>query len=183
MSTHIPVDMTLPTLKLGFSEDSAWAARNLESLSWQIDLKSIPWQSVRQYGLINQLMPLKKGQGSSGRILAHCKQMVTSFRENMGIRLTVFKIEVTADPLSRFRLYLAKNYTRMWIIYSSMDVREIHMLEAALIALFENAVGLQNTPQKRWRRCSESTERGRSLLHICCWGARRPKQKGRVNGE
>ena len=132
----------------GESEDAVWAIGSLKRLLVQYDGgDKIPWRCLREYGLINRLMPVKRGQGSSGRILAHCKQMVSSFRESMGLSLTVFKIGVTAEPVSRFLLYLPKNYTTMWAIHSSMDVREIHMLEAALISLFENAVGIQNAPK------------------------------------
>ena len=90
------------------------------------------------------MMLVKAVRPTSGRILAHCKNQVSAFRENMGIHLTVFKVGVTADPTSRFLLYRKANYTNMWVIFSGMDVKEIHMLEAALISTFESGTGCRN---------------------------------------
>ena len=109
-----------------------------------IDPAMIPWRELRVFGLINQMHPEIGPRSTSGRILQHCKQMVTSFREAMGITLTCFKIGVTCNPVPRFLLYRSKNFTHMWVIHSSMLVEETHMLEAALISLFQGCVGCQN---------------------------------------
>ena len=79
-----------------------------------------------------------------GRLLAHCKEKVTAFREHQGIRLCVFKICVTADPVSRFQLYSDQGFTSMWLLATSDSVDLIHMLEAALISEFCKHVGCRN---------------------------------------
>ena len=72
--------------------------------------------------------------------------MIDAFREHRGISLTVFKIGVTSNPVPRFVLYRTKHFTDMWVIHSSMDVKETHMLEAALILFYQDSVGCQNKP-------------------------------------
>ncbi|CAE7040423.1 unnamed protein product [Symbiodinium sp. CCMP2456] len=72
--------------------------------------------------------------------------MIDAFRESMGISITVFKIGVTSNPVPRFVLYRTKHFTNMWVIHSSMDVKETHMLEAALILFYQDCVGCQNKP-------------------------------------
>ena len=122
------------------------ATLTLERLAAEIDPNKIPWPRLECFGLINRLHPAIGPRASCGRILQHCKQMVTSFRENMGIALTCFKVGVTCNPVPRFLLYRKKNFTNMWVIHSSMCVGETHMLEAALISLFQDACGCQNKP-------------------------------------
>lgn len=79
-----------------------------------------------------------------GRILEHCKDKVDNFRENMNVRLCVFKIGVTADPITRFESYLKIGFQSMWIIFSSDSVDKVHMLEAALILRYHQQVGCRN---------------------------------------
>lgn len=79
-----------------------------------------------------------------GKLLAHCKDRVTVFRSKTGIRLCVFKVGVTADPTSRFKLYEEKGFTSMWLIAKSDSVDLVHMLEAALIGEFSQHVGCRN---------------------------------------
>ena len=81
---------------------------------------------------------------SCGKILAHAKEQVSLFREKVGVRLCCFKIGVTANPLTRFAHYLSKGYTTMNVVWSSMSVDIVHMLEAALISEFGKHVGCQN---------------------------------------
>ena len=83
---------------------------------------------------------------SCGKILLHAKRQVTAFREFIGVQVCVFKIGVTADPAFRFRGYMAKGYTNMWVIHVNEDVGETHMLEAALIAEFQELPGCRNAP-------------------------------------
>ena len=120
--------------------------RSLECLAAEFDPAEIPWPDLRKHNLLNKMDCRLGGRATSGRILQHCKRMVSALRENMGITLTVFKIGVTNNPVSRYLLYRAKNYTTMWVVHSNMDVRETHMLEAALISLFQDGTGCQNTP-------------------------------------
>lgn len=81
-----------------------------------------------------------------GKILAHCKAQIKSFREFLGGPLCIFKIGVTADPVERFEDYLKKSFTNMWVIYTSDELNTIHMLEAALISEFHILSGCRNAP-------------------------------------
>ena len=116
----------------------------LETIAAELDPSAIPWDRLRSFGLVNRLMRMQPQQPFSGRILAHATQQVTSFREHMGISLCVFKVGVTANPPCRYLQYMAKNFTSMWVIFSSDSVKEVHMLEAALISLFHAGTGCQN---------------------------------------
>lgn len=87
---------------------------------------------------------MKQPSPTCGKLLAHCLAKVISFREKVGIRLCVFKIGVTANPLTRFQLYAEKNFSMMWLIATSSSVDLIHMLEAALINEFHKHVGCKN---------------------------------------
>lgn len=96
-------------------------------------------------GLLNRCMCKFGPSPTCGRILAYCKDQVTSFRERTGgIRLCVFKIGVTADPVSRYQLYLKMGFTAMWLIAASNSVDLVHMLEAALVSEFHQHVGCRN---------------------------------------
>ena len=64
----------------------------------------------------------------------------------MGIDLCVFKIGVTSHPVIRYVDYVKKNFTAMWVIFMGTCIKEVHMLEAALIASFRDATGCQNAP-------------------------------------
>ena len=64
----------------------------------------------------------------------------------MGIQLCVFKIGVTTNPALRFVDYRKKNFTAMWVVFQGSCVKEIHMLEAALVAVFQACTGCQNAP-------------------------------------
>lgn len=81
---------------------------------------------------------------TAGKLLAHSKDKVTAFREKIGIRVCVFKIGATANPIARFPSYLKTGFTGMWVIASSESVPMIHMLEAALISEFSKHVGCRN---------------------------------------
>lgn len=70
--------------------------------------------------------------------------MVSSFREKMGIRVCIFKVGVTSNPVSRYIGYKKVGFQAMWVINSSTSVELTHMLEAALIALFGRHIGCRN---------------------------------------
>ena len=120
------------------------AKLSLDALAAEINPSRIPWSLLRSFGLVNRQMPLQPRSPSSGRILAHAHQQVTSFREHLGVSLCVFKVGVTASPVPRYVSYRGKNFTAMWIIFASDSVKEVHMLEAALISLFHSSTGCQN---------------------------------------
>lgn len=86
----------------------------------------------------------RTGQLTCGNILSFCKEKVTEFREKIGIRLCVFKLGVTSNPVRRYPGYLEKGFTAMWIIHVSQSVDIIHMLEAALVSEFSKHVGCRN---------------------------------------
>ena len=107
--------------------------------------ESFDWSLLRQHGISTHWLPSAPGKKTScGAILAHAKDKVTAFRQAIGIRLCSFKIGVTANPPSRFPLYIEKGYTSMWLIAMSSSIDLIHMLEAALISEFHKHVGCQN---------------------------------------
>ena len=110
-----------------------------------MDPARIPWDDLRTFGLRNRMMPMRPRPPLSGTVLAYCRQQITSFREQMGISLCVFKIGVTSNPVVRFVDYRRRNFSAMWVLFSGDNVKEIHMLEAGLIALFESSTGCQNS--------------------------------------
>lgn len=95
-------------------------------------------------GVVDCTMPRRKTDPTCGRILEHCKNKVTNFREKIGIRLCVFKVGVTADPLLRCKYYFENGFTESWIIHTSDSVDLIHMLEAALVSEYHLHVGCRN---------------------------------------
>ena len=100
------------------------------------------WDEVREFGLLNRC---NSSEGkTSGKVLTYCKDMVTSFREKMGIRVCIFKVGVTSNPVSRYIGYKKIGFQAMWVINSSTSVELTHMLEAALIALFGHHIGCRN---------------------------------------
>ena len=116
----------------------------MQLLASEMDPSKISWKDVQCYGLRNRLMPTQARPPSSGRLLSYCVQQVDSFREHMGLSVCVFKIGVTSNPLVRYVDYLQRNFTSMWVIFSGSNVKEIHMLEAALVSLYHSTTGCQN---------------------------------------
>ena len=94
--------------------------------------------------IVDHCMPKGAKTPTCGKLLAYCKDKVTAFREIQGIRVCIFKIGVTADPVSRFQLYFKQGFTSMWLIATSDSVDLVHMLEAALISEFSKHVGCRN---------------------------------------
>ena len=118
----------------------------LEALAAHVHPASIPWDTVRSYGIVNRLMPPQPRQPFSGRILAYAMQQVNAFREKIGFQVCIFKLGVTGNPISRHVQYHSMNFSSMWVIFSSNTVQEVHMLEAALINLFHSSAGCRNAP-------------------------------------
>lgn len=106
--------------------------------------RCVDWEHLRACNIFNKTMKSQPKQPTSGKILAHCKRLANAFRETMGVQLTVFKIGVTADPLTRFEAYKKLAFTEMWIIYCCDDLSLTHMLEAALISEFCMLTGCRN---------------------------------------
>ena len=107
--------------------------------------ESFDWETVRRYQLLNHCINPKRGSTlSCGKILAHAKAQITAFREKIGVRVCIFKIGVSSNPVSRFVPYLQQGFSEMWVIHRSNSVDLIHMLEAACIQLFGMHVGCRN---------------------------------------
>ena len=94
-------------------------------------------------GVVDHSMPMGSS-ATTGKLLSYCKSKITCFREKIGIRLCIFKIGVTANPVSRFEMYKDKGFSKMWILATSGSVDLVHMLEAALISEFHKHVGCKN---------------------------------------
>ena len=104
--------------------------------------ESFDWQCVKPFQLLNHI---PRGRlCTSGKILAHALRQITAFREAVGVRVCVFKIGISANPVQRFVSYLRLGFTTMWVISKSQSVCEIHMLEAACISHFSQHVGCRN---------------------------------------
>ncbi|CAE7258041.1 unnamed protein product, partial [Symbiodinium sp. CCMP2456] len=89
--------------------------------------------------------PLRVPAPTCGKILLRCKTHAAAFREHIGVQVCVFKIGVTANVPRRFSAYLNLGFTAMWILHTGDEVGLIHMLEAALIAEFQNCTGCRNS--------------------------------------
>ena len=107
----------------------------------------VDWVQLLRFNIHNKTMKIQPTLPTSGKILAHCKRMVYAFRESLDVKLCVFKIGVTADPMNRFSDYMTKAFTVMWVLYISDDLGLTHMLEAALISEFHTSTGCRNAPE------------------------------------
>lgn len=81
---------------------------------------------------------------TAGKILLHARTRLTALREQIGIRLCIFKVGVTSNPPQRFSCYVEKGFTAMWVLCVSQSIDEVHMLEAALISEYHKHVGCRN---------------------------------------
>ena len=102
------------------------------------------WELLQHCCIYNRALRNIFPRPTCGKILAHAKRQIVSFREQLGVGVSVFEIGVTACPPQRFRDYWAKNFTMMWILYMGDDAGLVHMLEAALIAEFQRLPGCRN---------------------------------------
>ena len=117
----------------------------LKLLGDTFDAATFDWNLTRPFGLMNRCAPEPRaGQPTCGKILAWAKEKITSFRESIGIRVCVFKVGVTANPVTRYHAYVDQGFTSMWVISVSPSLDLIHMLEAALVSEFNKHVGCRN---------------------------------------
>ena len=86
----------------------------------------------------------RHGKPTCGKILAHAKKQIQAFREQVGLRVCVFKVGITCNPIQRFVSYREMGFTDMWVVTMCDSVDSISMLEAACIALFSAHVGCRN---------------------------------------
>ena len=109
------------------------------------DAGSFDWDQVKGLGISNLCTRATASSSMTcGKILALATQRVVSFREKLGIKLCIFKIGVTSNPVTRFADYREKAFTSMWLIWVSRSVDLVHMLEASLILQFHREIGCQN---------------------------------------
>lgn len=124
----------------------ATAISDLTALGETFDGENFDWGLVRKYQLLNHCIrsAYERRTPTSGKILAHALSQITCFRETIGVRLCVFKVGVSSNPIIRYTSYLEKGFTDMWILTKSYSVDQIHMLEAACISHFSRHVGCRN---------------------------------------
>ena len=109
------------------------------------DLQTLDWRKANEMGIYNHSMSKHGPSPTCGKLLGHCKDKVASFREKMGVRICIFKLGVTTNPMSRFELYKEKGYSKMWLLATCSSVDLLHMLEAALISEHYQHVGCKNS--------------------------------------
>ena len=81
----------------------------------------------------------------SGKALQHCVSMVERIRvATGGEALALFKIGITHDFDSRFGLYRENGWQKMGILFQTFELRQIEMLEAALILHFKRLQQCRN---------------------------------------
>ena len=117
---------------------------SLASLAADFDAPSFAWANVKPFGILNHCVMPRHGKTTCGRILAHAKNQIQAFRELMGLRVCVFKVGITCNPIRRFISYQELGFTDMWVVTQSDSVDLISMLEAACVALFSAHVGCRN---------------------------------------
>ena len=118
-------------------------------LGAKFDGESFDWEQVKTLGLQNHSLNRRQPdrQATCGKILAHCKDKITSVRNSHGgVRLCCFKIGITSNPPRRFVSYKERAYTSMWVLAVSHSTDLVQMLEAALISEFGKHVGCHNAP-------------------------------------
>lgn len=87
----------------------------------------------------------------AGTVLAHVRNNTISVLEKFKGRgePVMFKFGVTSGPHHRWSNsaygYKKERWQKMYVLHSSCEAGSVLMLEAALIALFDKEVGLQNT--------------------------------------
>ena len=118
---------------------------DLSRLGKTFDASTFDWHEVRRYNIRNCCVSLQPGRSMTcGRILAHARNQITLFRESIGVRICVFKIGVTSNPIQRFISYLESGFTDVWVLTMSDSRDLINMLEAACISHFSIHVGCRN---------------------------------------
>ena len=120
------------------------SSSSLASLAADFDALNFSWASVKPFGILNHCVMPRHGKPTSGKVLAHAKNQIQSFREQMGVRVCVFKVGITCNPIQRFISYREVGFTDMWVVTMCDSVDSISMLEAACIALFSAHVGCRN---------------------------------------
>lgn len=107
--------------------------------------ESFQWDVVQSLGVLNRMMKESARCVTAGKLLEHCKNQITALRESTGgVRLCIFKVGVTTNPIVRFCTYVKQGFQKMFVLAISEHVDQIHMLEAACISEFAKHVGCKN---------------------------------------
>lgn len=149
----------------------------MENLCQTTCREDLPWQKLQTCFIFNRTMKNLSSFTPCGKILAHAKQQVVSFREHLGLGLCVHKIGVTSSPVHRFKSYWASNFTMMWIIFHSSDISMIHMLEAALISECSQHRGCRNAPNSGGEGFLNKKNRPTPPYFVYIVGARADQRK------
>ncbi len=112
--------------------------------SEEFNPETFDWQNAKDIGFYNHCILKSPRPPTCGKLLSHCRVKVTSFRERVGIRICIFKIGVSSNPIKRYQLYREQGFTSTWILATCDTVDLVHMLEAALIVEFHKHVGCRN---------------------------------------
>ena len=141
---------------------------SLQHLADTFNAATFDWNVVKSLGIVNQCAKEpRSGQPTCGKILAWCKEPVTAFRESMGIRVCIFKLGITSNPLARYIDYQSKGYTCMWLIAVSQSSDLISMLEAALVSEFGKHVGCRNKENSGGEGSLNKTEKAPPPYCMC----------------
>ena len=137
-------------------EIGAFAEDSLLQLAEQFDAATFDWTRTKAIGLLNHCgKGPRSSQPTCGKILAWCKERVTAFRLSMGIRVCVFKLGITSNPVLRYLDYRSKGYSSMWLIHQSSSSDLVSMLEAALVSEYGKQVGCRNKENSGGEGCLE----------------------------
>ena len=138
---HVP----LPINSLCWQDVVLSASETLLRLAEGFSGQPSEWDAVSPLGIRNMTPPLRVPAPTCGKILLRCKTHAAAFREHIGVQVCVFKKGVTANVPRRFSAYVKLGFTAMWILHTGDEVGLIHMLEAALIAEFQDCTGCRNS--------------------------------------
>ena len=109
-----------------------------------LDGLAADWSTVKTCGILSHAPKCGADNMTCGKLLSHCVDKIDAFRTKIGIRLCIFKIGVTHNPLVRYRSYHENGYKTMWLLAMSCSIPLVHMLEAALICKYCLHVGCRN---------------------------------------
>lgn len=102
------------------------------------------WETAHALGIHDHSLKKTVSPPTCGKLLSHCCDRVDTFRSKIGLRLCIFKLGVTACPVTRWQLYKEQGYQVMWILATSDSIDLVHMCEAALIRIFHLHIGCRN---------------------------------------
>lgn len=102
----------------------------------------VDWKRVSCAGVhLNYMMPCGI---TATEVLQGCIESVQSVRQQLGDALAVFKIGITSHLQNRWLAYKDLNYTHFYVLYGSVHLPAIELLEAILISKFQHIHGCRN---------------------------------------